>query len=288
MQSNDTVAEVRGIARLDERAITRGDVHIPGGIDREATPRLPDSARVSVARGGVDGDRTERCCVVREYPAVKHVAVAPSAEADEDPSVRERERRALELDLGAERKRVRVAAASGARDGDAHTQFARPAEFLGAGGEIERVQSKVLTVGIQGLRDDVDRARGEIDHRRAEDSDLGNDVVAIVDEGVRHRRPEADLPVGRGCRGIVGVECVHSVVHRRGEDEIARPARGDLDARNVERLRVELAVDLAREDQAERRWIHVRRGELRLVQHRARAVVVVVMRPHCRRGNGGY
>ena len=90
--------------------------------------------------------------------------------------------------------------------------------------------------------------RGAVDHRRALDADVADDVevgaatmsaigTAVTDGGlVKSRHPE------RRRRRAVGVERVDLVVHRRDVEHVARRAV-DRDARHVERLRVDRPVD---------------------------------------------
>ena len=102
--------------------------------------------------------------------------IAERAEGEVHDAVFEKKRRPLELKLGL--KRHFSLDATHAPAGDGRLDQNRPAEFLGPGRDVERVEG----VGVHGtsggdrlgLGGDVERAGGRVDDGRAGDADLGD------------------------------------------------------------------------------------------------------------------
>ena len=213
--------------------------------------------------------------------------VAVAREAEVDVAVQEQQRRALVLVQRVERdapaRRPRSCA------GHARLDHDRAAELLGAGRDVERVQSLDVVGRSAGrllrLRDDVDRVRALVDHRRARDPDLGRDVAALTGVVGRNRRDavgrvdEAVLPERRRA-SAVGVVRVDAVVLGRDVHDVVRPLPRDGDVLHVERRGVGDAVEREREELPEARRVDVRRREHGLVQVLPGAHVVVVVREH--------
>ena len=68
----------------------------------------------------------------------------------------------------------------------------------------------------------------------------------------------------------------------RDKEDVVGAAVGDLEARDIERLCVNVPIDLERSDFAERRAAHVPRRERRLVRRRAGSRVPVLRRSDLR------
>ena len=172
-------------------------------------------------------------------------------------------RRRVESDISAAGSRARAPD----RRGDHH----RRARTLGAGDDIDRVDPLDPARRFLSLGDEVDRSRGRIDDRRRGDADLRFEVVAAV----RARGTDVERPQRRGRRRVVGVEGVDGVVLGRDVDHVVDLRVGHRQTADVERLRIDLSVDGAREQQAELGGVDVGGRQLGLLQVRARASVVV-------------
>src|SRR5436309_6656275 len=122
------------------------------------------------------------------------------------------------------------------------------------------MQPLEVTGRFLGLRYDVERAGGGIDHGRSGDSDYRVDVAGFTGIGRRNGRDtcseEALLPV-LDARARIRVEGIDAVVHGGHENDVVRAPlyRG---VRDIERLGIDLAVHGAREQLPERRISHLR------------------------------
>ena len=123
-------------------------------------------------------------------------------------------------------------------------------------------------------RNEVHRLRAGIDHRRAGDAGAGDEVPAVVEVGARQGR--ADVRVPEHGPGRVGVERIDAVVLGHDEHDVVHLAT-DLQPRDEERLRVDVAVDRLRELLAEVDAAHVGGSERRLLRVVPRPAVVVVV-----------
>ena len=168
--------------------------------------------------------------------------------------------------------------------GDGRVDQNRPAEFLGPGRDVERVEG----VGVHGtsggdrlgLGGDVERAGGRVDNGRAGDADLGGQVtlpgLSRRDGGDALRRVDEAIVPERGA-GFVGVEGVDTVVLGGDEDDVVNSLARDRHASHVEGLGVDRAVDRVGELHAEVRRVDVRRVQDRLIEVLAGPRVIVVI-----------
>ena len=150
--------------------------------------------------------------------------------------------------------------------------------------QIERMQPVEIARAIGRFRFDINCVRHSIDHRRAGDADLWFKIVAADRgeavqrrfSGTRSVRPvdKARFPERRGVR--VCVERVHAVGFGRNDHNVVSRTI-DHDARNVERLSVNLPVDGRGKELAELIHIHIGRVENRLcgVLSTSRGVVML-------------
>jgi len=90
---------------------------------------------------------------------------------------------------------------------------------------------------------------------------------------------QVDAPQRRCSRGIVGVERINRITGR-SDVKLAHAGAGDRDARNVERMSVDLIVDGPREESAELGRADIRGVEDALGEILALASIVVTLRRH--------
>src|SRR5580704_3789464 len=121
---------------------------------------------------------------------------------------------------------------------------------------------------LPGAGQNIQRAGPGVDHRRGGDSDFRrNEETLRVGFGNRARvvLQEADLPQRRG--GIaVGVESVDAVVLGSDEEYVVAALAWDVDAGNKQRLGIDVAIDLEREQLSELLWVHVLGSQYSFVQ----------------------
>ena len=263
---------------------------------------LPDAAlrRVrtergdaGVRRGVVNGNLREVRRVVAEEPAVIRIGVRIAGVGHVKNSARQRQRRALVRLLAVERHHAADAVRAGAGNGTAHDHGTITA--LRAVGDVKRVEAMDVICRDSGhdfARGDVDvkRAGRGINHRRAGDANLGNDVgktrSAVTRAELAIRAQGRDAEVGfpkqaavRAC-AAVGVKRIDRVMLARDIDDVAHADAGNVDTRHNQRLRVDVAVRDVFDEAAEIVRVDLRWREQNLVGVRAAAGVVVVIRQH--------
>src|SRR5205085_10647129 len=126
----------------------------------------------------------------------------------------------------------------------------RPAELLGASAQVEGVQPVVVVRhtgdDLLALGGDVERIGCRVDDRSAGDADFGGDVGAVGLAG-RHRGlagcEHRDLPQYVAGVAVDGVDAIVLGGDVRHVVHAGERAHGNAGAGDVERLRVDLAVD---------------------------------------------
>ena len=129
----------------------------------------------------------------------------------------------------------------------------RPAEFLRAARDVQRVQPMNIShhVGhhFSGFGLDVDGAGNRINDRRAGDADFRHEVAAThIAAGngrdARRRVDEADLPQRRGigARVAVGVERIHAVVLGGDIEHVVGAFAGNRHVGHDQRLGIDITV----------------------------------------------
>src|SRR5262245_16584659 len=112
------------------------------------------------------------------------------------------------------------------------------------------MQTLVIGSTAVGLRlcDQINRAGSAVNHRCAENPDIGVDILGVDVRGVAisfSRGNQGLMPVGYAGAGI-GVESVYRVTHRGSDDQIVS-ASPDAHVGDPKRLRVDRAISNARE-----------------------------------------
>src|SRR5581483_3626826 len=139
---------------------------------------------------------------------------------------------------------------------------------------------------LPGLGDQIHRSGSDIDDRCSGDADLRQDVGGA--DIIRARRgdasagvDEASLPKRHGVapRIAVGVESIDAVVFGNDKDHVVNALVGYGDVRNIERLRINVAVHGVREKLAEAVGVDVTGRQGGFVRVRPHARTVVVIRP---------
>ena len=210
------------------------------------------------------------------------VAVRPERHVDD--TVAQQQRRTLVLAQRIERYLTAHRSGSGSRN--AGLDHDRTAELLGTRSNIQGVQSLDIVRPARNLLrlgHDVESPGRWINDRRPGNSDFASNIAAfagIVGRNSRHsgrRIDEARLPQRRRALSI-GVERVDAVVLRRGIDDISETDPGNVHVGDIQCRRVHRAIQLPGEQLAEDRRIDGSRRQDGLVEVRARAEIVVVMR----------
>ena len=124
-----------------------------------------------------------------------------------------------------------------------------------------------------GLGFDVNRARGDVDYRRAGDADLRNQIAAFPGVKGGHSRhtgcriDETDLPERRRvcAEVVIRVKGVDAVVLGRDKQDVVSSFAGDGKIGQVERLGVNVPVDGLRKEFTETVYVDVRQREDRFV-----------------------
>ena len=165
-----------------------------------------------------------------------------------------------------------------------HHRAARP---LRPAGHVERMQA--VDVGRTGFAcrgNGIERARRRIDYRSSNNAQFGSDHRAVhISHGngahaVRGVQ-EVHLPQRRRIRTrAVGVEGVDAIVSRGQENHVVETLAGHVDARQIERLRVNVAVHQVRKPPPEKPGLNRGGREQCLGEVLASACVIVVV--------GGY
>src|SRR5689334_21736088 len=96
-------------------------------------------------------------------------------------------------------------------------------------GEGEGVHTKNRHTVFERIGDHVDGLTIEVDHGRAEDSDLRKNVREIED-GTGHRWAKVDLPQRNSRAGSACIDRIDAVMHRDGVNHVANTPAGNLDA----------------------------------------------------------
>ena len=92
--------------------------------------------------------------------------------------------------------------------------------------------------------------------------------------------------IGIGARGTVRIECIQAIRLRRYENNVVGSFIGNRQLRNIQGLRVHIAVDIAGKQLAELAHIDVGGSQNGLGNVLTRARVVVVIRQYARLGVG--
>src|SRR5262245_48556249 len=144
-------------------AIAGEYVEVPRAVDGRRTTGLPHTAAtVADGLGRENAGLRQRALVVSHDPAaveVRDPLILESAESEHDVVARENQRYPLPLEAGVERHRL-----VDARD---HHAGAGPWR---TGGDVHRVQSVHQRAVFQRTGYGVQRIGGEVDHRRAQNS----------------------------------------------------------------------------------------------------------------------
>ena len=267
---DEAVPEVSSADVAVERSVARQRIQVAGRIGRQSSARLPDSAEAAVRRGVVDHDLLQARGVVAQDPAVIRTLIAVRGPRDVDGAVIEEQARALIVRSRVERDVV-LRVAPVARAGDAGLDEQRAAGPLAAVAHIDRVQPLDERAALLRPRDEVHRLRQRVDDRRSADPDVAGEVdvgaAGLADVGAGHGDDAGrgvrvvDAPQRRRGRRIVGVERVDAVVVCGDVHDIADAETGNVDALDVQRLRVDLVVNSALEELAELADVDVRRRE---------------------------
>jgi len=183
-------------------------------------------------------------------PSVVRQRVFVAGPRDEDDAVRQGERGALVFHPGVERHHLAGRAGNGVECGSVHRggNGDWASGSLAAGRDVERVHALDVGAVLLGPRDQIHRRGGSIDDRRALDADVAEDIVPGAGDIEHGHGRDALTWIGevsgpqRRRRRAIGVERIHLVVHRRDIDDVAKGSV-DRDARDVQRLRVDGAVD---------------------------------------------
>ena len=158
------------------------------------------------------------------------------------------------------------------------------AEFLGARGQIERMETlKENRVGLP-FFEDIQRAGRRINHGSARDANFGNKVSAchiIGRDGASVTRQERSMPV---TTARVCVEGIHAVMLGGDVHDVARTGPQDVHACGHERLRIHVAVDATREHPFENIGPYDGRRENGFIRVRAGAEIIVVVRENAHLG----
>ena len=261
-QLQHAVAVGRGVGTGDVKGpVARRQVDGPEAVRREACAAHPDSTRSAVRRGVEHGDLRQGLSVIADEPAVIGAVVAMRSPRDIDDTVHQEEAGPIQLpqrvedDLGAPAP-VAYPDDGGAADGgvipvDGVTDHDGSAHPLGPRPDVEGVKplDVVRAAGrhLFGLRHDIQRPGDDVDDGRPGDADFWRNVLALDvlgrDRGDAIRRVnEADLPEQVGT-AVVGVEGVHAIVLGRDEYHVMKRPTRNVDVRDVQRLRVDGAVD---------------------------------------------
>src|SRR5690348_5625548 len=126
-------------------------------------------------------------------------------------------------------------------------------------------------------RENVDCSRIGIDDRSRRDSNLRSDKRALhVAGGERLYSVGEKAGLPQWLRRSIGIERIDAVVLGSNEQDIVLAFAWNLDSAKVERLRVNIAIDLQGEQLAEMARAHRSRRELSLVQVGSRSRRVVL------------
>ena len=122
-----------------------------------------------------------------------------------------------------------------------------------------------------------------LDDRRADNADRGIDQCIGDDVAARHRQAELRASPERSALSliIVGVERIDGILRSRDEDGVVVGA-ADQQVLSKERLRIDLAINVASEQLPEPPGLKERRCQHRLREAGAGASVVVAVRQHVR------
>ena len=142
---------------------------------------------------------------------------------------------------------------------------------------------------FQGIDDDEERVGRGIDHRGAGNAIFWADVIARdarAGNGGDYRcMDEGAVPQGGDRRGSVSVEGIELIVLGSDEDYIVGRSP-DCHIRHIQRLRVDLSIDVILDTFAELVHIDVAGIEDRLVELMTGATKIILIRCHCRVSRG--
>ncbi len=231
------------VAAGDELAVAGGEIDVAVVVRGRRGVGLPDAAFARVGRRVEYGRLFQRALVVGHHKTVIGLHITRGAPRHDDLVVGEQKAGA-----GVLAARIEV----GCADLD------RTAELLDAGGDGEGMETlhearHTERAAFAGAGEDVERAAREIDDRRGRDADFGMNEraedVASVECADAAWLQEADVP--ETFAAGVGIEGVDAVVFGRDVEDVVRAFAGDRDARYVERLGVNVAVNIQRVQLAE-------------------------------------
>ena len=137
------------------------------------------------------------------------------------------------------------------------------AEFFGVGHRVNRMQALEVNSVLLRFRDEVQGLGRRIDHRSAGDADFRHQVTAgnvAVRNGRDPGRGIDETLLPQHCSRVC-IDGVNTVVLRGDVQHVVRPSGNVLHIRNVERLRVHIAVDSCRKELSELGAIHIAGGQ---------------------------
>ena len=151
-----------------------------------------------------------------------------------------------------------------------------------AGPHVEGMTMMSAGPTAQSGGDDGDRISFQRDHESAEDTDLALNVLILgrTDRRIRQRNGRTQGSLQRGRAGMDGVEAVDGVAHRDRLDGVTNALPGKVHLGDVDRLGEDLAIYRQLEQLLEAAGVHAFRVQLRFVEVRAGAVLVIVMGKH--------
>ena len=270
-QLEHAVGEVRGAV---EGAVTGRDVDVARFVDRRPLPRHPDAAVERGRRRREGGALGERRRVVGEQPAVIRLDPLVRGERDVEHAVEEQERGALQRLPRHERRRRRLHDLDGRLPRRAGHEVERPEHLV----EVAEVAA-LRIVGVEG--DDVERLAGGVDDRRAGDAELGHEDLLV--EAVERGGLPSEV-CHSGAAGVLASKAKTLSCSVATKSVSCVRERAEVEVGHVERLRVDLAVDGQREEEAEARAHDLgRQHALGEVGAGARVVVVLRQHAHARR-----
>src|SRR5258706_7620321 len=137
------------------------------------------------------------------------------------------------------------------------------------------------------MRDYVHCLGSRIDYRCTQDSRFAVPNVASTNTTVRSRachwrqsdvasgtkicRPKRSIP---GCRRIVGIESVYKIVRCRDIDDVMHPLARNVNARNIERLGINITNYRTRKQFPKIGGVYIGRSENSFIKKRPASIVV--------------
>src|ERR1051326_7085246 len=196
----------------------------------------------------IAGDQREGVRVESEDPAMVRVGDGVTGVGDVKDATCQSQSAALQLLLRIEGKDT--ANASGSDSGESGLNLCRTGCPLRAVDNIQSVDSvKIIDIFVRESVQ-IHGAGRQIDHRRSRDADLRSDLgeptkaVSEIRIGSRRGGSKVHVPQHSAIRSGIGisVEGINAVMLRRHEDDIARSVAGNVQAGDVKRLRIDMAV----------------------------------------------